>query len=360
MTTTIKNWKKLVIRPSDTINHAIRVIDEGGVQIALVADDQGVFQGTVTDGDIRRGILRSLPLDAPVSEVMKTDALVGQQNQAGDEHQGIMETNFVRQLPIVDSGFRLVNLAVDDRLPAVSGRPHENWVVLMAGGPGSRLRPLTDDTPKPLLKVGDKPVLEIIIDNFVAQGFRRFYISVNYKADQIKDYFGDGSKWGAEIRYLEEKERLGTAGALALIEDRPTAPFVVMNGDLMTKVNFQNLLDFHTEQKATATMCVRDYDFQVPFGVVETEHTKIISIEEKPKQRFLVNAGIYVLDPDVFEFVSGGGHQDMTHVFDSLIKAGRDTTVFPIREYWLDIGRLDDFDQANSDFANIFLDSSPR
>lgn len=360
MTTIIKDWKKLVVRPSDTIGHAIRIIDNGGVQIALVADDRGVLRGTVTDGDIRRGILKSLPLDAPVSEVMKTDALVGHPNQVDGEYRGIMETNFIHQLPIVDSGFCIVDLVVDADLLAVSGRPYENWVVLMAGGPGSRLRPLTDDTPKPLLKVGDKPVLEIIVNNFVAQGFRRFYISVNYKADQIKDHFGEGSKWGAEIRYLEEKERLGTAGALALIEDRPTAPFVVMNGDLMTKVNFQNLLDFHTEEKTKATMCVRDYDFQVPFGVVETENTKIISIEEKPKQRFLVNAGIYVLDPDVFGFVSDGDHQDMTNVFDSLIEAGMDTTVFPIREYWLDIGRLDDFDRANSDFANALLDSSSR
>ena len=360
MITVIKDWKKLAVLPSDTINHVIQVIDGGGVQIALVSDDRGVLQGTVTDGDIRRGILRSLSLDASVSEVMKIDTLIGHPDQLPEEHRSIMEANFIRQLPIVDSESRVVELVVDASLQAMTIHPRDNWVVLMAGGLGSRLSPLTDDTPKPLLMIGDKPVLEIIIENFIAQGFRRFYVSVNYKSEQIKDHFGEGSKWGVEIRYLEEKERLGTAGGLALIEDRPTAPFVVMNGDLVTKVRFQNLLDFHAEQKSKATMCVRDYDFQVPFGVVETDHTKIISIEEKPKQRFLVNAGIYVLDPDVFGFISDDSHQDMTQVFEGLIEAGLDTTVFPIREYWLDIGRLDDFDQANSDFAKIFLDSSSR
>jgi NDP-sugar pyrophosphorylase family protein len=230
----------------------------------------------------------------------------------------------------------------------------------MAGGLGSRLRPLTDDTPKPLLKIGGKPVLEIIIDNFLAQGFRRFFISINYKSEQIRDHFADGSEWGAEIRYLEEDRRLGTAGSLALIEEPPAAPFVVMNGDLLTKVSFQNLMDFHAEQRSVATMCVREYDFQVPFGVVETDHTKIISIEEKPRQRFLVNAGIYVLNPEALGFISDDTSQDMTYVFESLIKADMETAVFPIREYWLDIGRLDDFEQANSDFENLFEDSSSK
>ncbi|MDA1091485.1 MAG: nucleotidyltransferase family protein [Proteobacteria bacterium] len=342
------------------MNRALQVIDQGNVQIALVLDNEGVLLGTVTDGDIRRGILKSIPLDAAVSEVMKTDALVGHPGQPAEKHRGIMEANSIRQLPIVDSDFRVVQLVVSANLHAPVSHLRDNWVVLMAGGLGTRLSPLTDDTPKPLLKVGNKPVLEIIIENFVAQGFRRFYISVNYKADQIRDHFGDGAKWDVEIRYLEEDERLGTAGALALIDDRPTTPFVVMNGDLMTKVNFQNLLDFHTEQKSTATMCVRDYDFQVPFGVVETDHTRIISIEEKPKQRFLVNAGIYVLDPDVFGFIADAGHQDMTHVFEGMIEADLNTTVFPIREYWLDIGKLEDFDQANSDFADIFPDQPSK
>jgi dTDP-glucose pyrophosphorylase len=360
MTSLVEDWKKLVLQPSDPVNQAVQVIEQGSLQIAIVLNEKGVLLGTVTDGDIRRGILRSLPLEAPVSEVMRTDILVGHPDQSAEERRVILEANFIRQLPIVDSESRVVQLVVDTSLQAATTHPRENWVVLMAGGLGARLSPLTDDTPKPMLKVGDRPVLEIILDNFLAQGFRNFYVSVNYKSEQIMEHFGDGSKWDAEIRYLEEDKRLGTAGALALIEDRPAASFVVMNGDLMTKVNFQNLLDYHAEQKSKATMCVRDYDFQVPFGVVKTDHTKILSIEEKPKQRFLINAGIYVLDPEVFGFVSDGSHQDMTQVFEQMIEAGLETTVFPIREYWLDIGRLDDFDRANSDFTNIFLDSSSQ
>jgi dTDP-glucose pyrophosphorylase len=360
MTSIVKDWKGLVIKPTDSINRAIQVIDQGNVQIALVLDGDGVLLGTITDGDIRRGILKSVHLEAPVSEVMAMNSLVGHIDQIPETHRTIMEANLIRQLPIVDSKSRVIQLVVDSSLHGLANRPRENWVILMAGGLGTRLSPLTDDTPKPLLKVGDKPVLEAIIENFVAQGFSCFYISVNYKSDQIKNYFGDGSKWGAKIRYLEEKRRLGTAGSLALIDECPTSPFIVMNGDLVTKVNFQNLIDFHTEQNSKATMCVRDYDFQVPFGVVKAKHTKIISIEEKPKQRFLINAGIYVLDPDVFKTISDGDHLDMPDIFDILIKAGEDTTVFPIREYWLDIGHLEDYDRANSEFADNLKSRSQK
>ena len=360
MTSFVKDWNSLVIRPSDSINHALKVIDQGGVQIALVLGDDGVLLGTITDGDIRRGILKSVDLDAPVSKIMATNSLVGHSNQISETYRSIMEANLIRQLPIVDSNSRVVDLVVDSSLQALVSINRKNWVVLMAGGLGTRLSPLTDDTPKPLLKVGDKPVLETIIENFVSQGFSRFYISVNYKSDQIKNYFGDGSRWGVEIRYLEEKSRLGTAGSLSLISDLPSYPIIVMNGDLVTKVNFENLIDFHSEQNSKATMCVRDYDFQVPFGVVKTEHTRIVSIEEKPKQRFLINAGIYVLEPDIFETISFGDHQDMPHVFDFLIKTGHDTTVFPICEYWLDIGQLEDYDRANSEFAKNFKSPSQK
>ena len=354
MTMFVENWKSLVIKPCDSIKRAMQVIDQGNVQIALVLAENDVLLGTITDGDIRRGILKSVQLDAPVSEIMETNSLVGYSDQISETHRSIMEANLIRQLPIVDSNSRVVQLVVDSSLQASVTLQRENWVVLMAGGLGTRLSPLTDDTPKPLLKVGDKPVLETIIENFVAQGFSRFFISVNYKSDQIKKYFGNGARWGVKISYLEEKTPLGTAGSLSLIDELPTHPIIVMNGDIVTKVNFQNLIDYHSEQNSKATMCVRDYDFQVPFGVVQTKHTRIVSIEEKPKQRFLINAGIYVLESDIFKTISFGDYQDMPHVFDFLIKTGQDTTVFPICEYWLDIGKLEDYERANSEFSINF------
>ena len=205
-----------------------------------------------------------------------------------------------------------------------------------------------------MLSVGDKPILETILESFVEQNFRRFYISVNYKAQVIKNHFGEGGKWNAEIRYLEEETRLGTAGALDLIPERPELPLLVMNGDLLTRVNFQDLLDYHRDQKAQATMCVREYDFQVPFGVVEIEDHKIQGIDEKPVHRFFVNAGIYVLEPGLIDLIPKGEYFDMTDLFARALEKGCETQAFPIHEYWLDVGRIDDLDRANHDYQNDF------
>ena len=233
-------------------------------------------------------------------------------------------------------------------------RERDNWVVLMAGGLGTRLSPLTNDRPKPMLNVGNKPLLETIIENFVEQGFHRFFISVNYMAGMIKDHFADGGRWGAQIHYLEEDRKLGTAGALSLLPEPPTAPVLVMNCDLLTKVNFRHLLDFHLEHRAQGTMCVREYDFQVPYGVVRLDRQRIAGIDEKPVQRFFVNAGIYVLEPEALHHVPADTFFDMPSLFERLIAEGQEAAAFPIREYWLDIGQLADYDRANGEFAGLF------
>jgi len=213
---------------------------------------------------------------------------------------------------------------------------------------------LTENLPKPMIPVGPKPVLETILENFIEQGFRKFYISVNYKAEIVKQHFADGGRWGAEIRYLHEKTPLGTAGPLGLIEEIPPDPLLVMNGDLLTRVKFENILAYHRERGATATMAVREYDFQVPFGVVRIEDTNIVGIDEKPVHKFFVNAGIYVIEPDVLALTDRGQYQDMPNLFQSIIDAEKMTSVFPVREYWLDIGRLDDLDQAKREFDDNF------
>jgi NDP-sugar pyrophosphorylase family protein len=228
-----------------------------------------------------------------------------------------------------------------------------NTVVVMAGGLGTRLDPLTKDLPKPLLKVGSKPILETILSNFRGYGFAEFFLSVNYKAEMVKSYFGDGTRWGIRIRYLEESVPLGTAGSLSLLPERPTLPLVVMNGDLVTQVNFQHMLDFHREHAAVATMGVREYDMQVPFGVVRLEESRIVAIEEKPVHRFFVNAGIYVLEPDALDYVPRGEYFDMTTLFERLAKEGMPTSAFPIREYWLDVGRPDDLERAQIEYGDI-------
>ncbi|MBT4890215.1 MAG: NTP transferase domain-containing protein, partial [Rhodospirillales bacterium] len=265
----------------------------------------------------------------------------------------LMEKRQIRQIPIIDEERRVIDIVhINTLIP--SSNTHDNWVVLMAGGMGERLLPLTESTPKPLLPVGKKPLLETILESFIRQGFRKFYMSVNYKAEMIRDHFCDGSRWNVEIRYIEEKTRLGTAGALRLIQDRPDYPVIIMNGDLLTRVDFHHLLDFHRQHDSQATMGVRQYDFQVPFGVVELDGNRIKEINEKPVHNFFVNAGIYVLEPDLLDLIPENAHFDMTELFEKVIEMNCDTAVFPIREYWLDVGQIDNLVQANNDFEENF------
>ena len=351
----MKNWKDALIRPGTPILEAIRILDQASMQICLVVNDGNFLLGTITDGDIRRGILRKTTLTDPVEKIMNSSPQTVGPDKTDAEILDLMGRLLIHQIPVINSAGYVIDLkAVDHLVSARATKP--NWVVLMAGGLGSRLRPITETVPKPMIPVGPKPVLETILDNFTEQGFRNFYISVNYKAEMVKEHFGNGERWGAEIRYLHEQTPLGTAGPLGLIDEVPKDPMLIMNGDLLTRVKFENILTFHHEHGATATMAVREYDFQVPFGVVRIEDTNIVGIDEKPVHKFFVNAGIYVIEPDVLSLVERGQPQDMPNLFQSMIEAGKTTSVFPVREYWLDIGRLDDLDQANREFDDNFKD----
>ncbi|MFQ5618952.1 MAG: nucleotidyltransferase family protein [Rhodospirillales bacterium] len=347
------SWDKVLIPPGASIHDAIEAIDRGSLQICLVVDAERRLLGTVTDGDIRRAILAGMDMGAPAAGIMYRTPHIGREGDAKETLLARMAAEMIRQIPLLDAEGRVVGLAyVDDLLSPPKAR--ENWVVLMAGGMGTRLRPLTESAPKPLLTVGDKPLLETILESFVEQNFRRFYMAVHYRADMIRDHFGDGGKWDVEIRYVEEDTRLGTAGALRLIPERPQSPMIIMNGDLLTRVNFEHLLDYHRQHASKATMCVRAYDFRVPFGVVQIEDSRITGIDEKPLHSFFVNAGIYVLEPEVIDRIPEGQLYDMTTLFEGIIKSEDTTAVFPIHEYWLDVGRMDDLDQANKEFPEAF------
>lgn len=348
----MKDWKNILVSPTTSILKAIEMIDASSMQIALVIDENDRLLGTVTDGDIRRGILKGIPMDGNVQLVMNVKPTVSKLNEGREHLLGIMKTKVLRQIPLVNDEGCVVGVEFLSELIKDSKR--DNWVVLMAGGLGSRLGPMTKDCPKPMLRVGNKPVLETILENCKEYGFHKFYISVNYKAEMIERHFGDGGRWGAQITYIREKKKLGTAGALGLLPEKPTCPLLIMNGDVLTKVNFKQLFDFHMEHRADATMCVREYDFQVPYGVVKTDKHKLVSIEEKPLQRFFVNAGIYVLTPKALDFIPKNSFFDMPTLFESLVKQEMETAVFPIREYWLDIGRIDDYDRANGEYQEIF------
>ncbi len=349
-----KDWKKTMILPRASVRDAMQIMDKSALQIAFVVDAENRLLGAVTDGDVRRSILRGEELSSPVESIMNTHPIIAPQGMERAAIFRLMTTHDVQQIPLLDSEGRLVGLAQMEELLCHSQR--DNAVVLMAGGLGTRLRPLTDKIPKPLLKVGAKPILETILESFLEAGFHRFYFAVNYKSQMIEDYFGDGSRFGAEIEYLHEKKRMGTAGALYVLPKLPDEPIIVMNGDLLTKVDFGEMLDYHIEQDAVATMAVREYNYQVPYGVIDFDGDRIQAIREKPSYSFFVNAGIYVLNPEAVARVDKEEFFDMPQLFDALLAEGKKTTAYPIREYWLDIGRMDDFERAQEDYGDMIAE----
>ena len=339
------------ITETTSIFETIRVIGDGSLQMALVCRD-GKLLGTATDGDIRRAILAAVPLDSPIAEVMNWTPITAPVGISNIGALAMMRRYSIHQLPIIDADGKVTDVLLIDDL---AGAPQsDHWVVLMAGGLGSRLKPLTDDIPKPLIRIGDKPILETVLSGFVKAGFAKFYISVNYKAEMIKEYFGDGSAWGVEISYLEETERLGTAGALSLLPERPKQPFFVMNGDLLTTVNFEQMLKYHREHQAFSTVCVREHSITVPFGVVDFDDHRLLGIREKPTQKFFVNAGVYLLDPGILDHLDGNETVDMPSLIERTIAMGKPSVVFPLREYWIDVGHLDDLQRASDEFKGVF------
>ncbi len=348
----MNRWKDVLISPTTSILEAIKIIDATALQIALVVDENQRLLGTLTDGDVRRAILKSISLTDPVQSVMNCEFTSVNITETRDNILVLMKDMQFHQIPVLDENRCIVGLELLDELLSIKKR--DNVVVLMAGGLGTRLGSLTKDCPKPLLKVGNKAVLETIVDNCKEYGLHKFAISINYKAEMIQDFCGDGSRWGVEISYLHENKRLGTAGALGLLQEEPKLPILVMNADVLTKVNFQHLLDFHDDHQSVATMCVREYDFQVPYGVVKIDKQRLIGIEEKPVHRFFVSAGIYVLNPETLRFVPRDEYFDMPSLFEKVLEKKMETSVFPIREYWLDIGKLDDFERAKGEYDEVF------
>lgn len=344
----MKQWQKTLVNQNHTLLDTMKIIDDSSLQFAVVVDEKQHLLGTVTDGDIRRGILRGEGLDVTITSIMNPNPISARSGQKYHKYKQLMKSKMLKQLPIVDENNRIINILFADNIETTLNK---NTVVLMLGGLGTRLRPLTNDTPKPMLRVGNKPILETIIEGFKQYGYTNFIFSVNYKKEVIQDYFQNGEAFDVKIEYIEEDKKMGTAGALSLLKSRPTKPFFVMNGDLLTQINFDQLMQFHIEQDSVATMCVREYEYQIPYGVIEIDGTDLVTIREKPIHRSFVNAGIYVLNPEVFNFIPHNEYYDMPTLFDQLIDKKEKASVFPIHEYWLDIGKMDDFNKANDNYC---------
>jgi dTDP-glucose pyrophosphorylase len=348
----MKDWKKTLISRQLTLRDALVAINESTSQIAMVVDEHGRLLGTLTDGDARRGLLRGLTLSDHVSEVMHINPICARVTDSRQAMIGLMREKGLHQIPLVDENGIVMGLEIVDDILHVPDRPE--WVIVMAGGLGTRLKDLTRETPKPMLRVGSRPILETIIRCFAEQGFRRFYLAVNYKAEKIETHFGDGSKFGIDVRYLREERRMGTAGALSLLPELPEQPFIVTNADLLTKEDYSLMVDNHVAVAADATMGVRRYEMQVPFGVVREDDGFISAIEEKPVHSFVVSAGMYVLSPRMLELIPKNTFFDMPSLFSAAIAAGYQTRCHYVDGYWLDIGRPADFEQANIDFHEVF------
>jgi len=343
------SWRKSLLPVTATLQEGIRSLNDTALQIALVVSPDGTLLGTLTDGDIRRGLLRGLDLNTSIDAIIHREPLVVPPHLGRDTVLQLMQANKIRQLPVIDEDRRVVGLHLWDALMIPGQR--RNLMVIMAGGEGTRLRPHTANCPKPLLPVGGKPILEHIIERAKAEGFLHFVLAIHYLGHMIEDYFGDGSRWQVRIDYLREESPLGTAGAIGLLDPRPDVPFLVSNGDVLTDIRYGELLAFHCRHGASATMAVHLHEWQHPFGVVRIKGVDIIGFEEKPIARSHVNAGIYVLEPDTLEALSAGERCDMPTLFGYLQERTRRTIVYPMHEPWLDIGREDDLERAHTSIA---------
>jgi dTDP-glucose pyrophosphorylase len=340
-------WRKAILPASASFQQAISNLDQVAIKIVLVVNEAGELEGTVTDGDIRRGLLKGLDLNSSITNVIHRNALVVPPEMDREMVKQLMLANKIQQIPAVDEHRRVVGLHLWNEITTPPVRP--NVMVIMAGGKGTRLRPHTENCPKPLLQVAGKPMLEHIIERAKLEGFSHFVLAIHYLGHMIESYFGDGKRLGVQINYLREESPLGTAGALGLLNPRPDAPFVVTNGDVLTDIRYGELLDFHLRHHAAATMAVRVHEWQHPFGVVQINSVEITGFEEKPVTRSHINAGVYALNPETLNVLEADTRCDMPTLFERLQAQAQRTVAYPMHEPWLDVGRPDDLATARAD-----------
>lgn len=348
-----ESFKEIILHPNTSLREAMRVLDKGSLRIVLVCDAAFKLLGTVTDGDIRRGLLNDADMQDSVIKVMNEHPSCVADTASSQEILKLMQARDLLAVPIVnDQGYVV---GVETLAQALQVKKHDNPVFIMAGGFGTRLQPLTDHCPKPMLRVGDKPMLEHLVNQFINHGFHDFYISTHYLPDVIQNYFGDGSQWGVSIQYVHEENPLGTGGALGLLpKSLSDLPLIMMNGDVLTKLNYTQLLQHHETCGFDATMCVREDEHRVPFGVIETEEQLIVNMVEKPTYRYKINTGIYVLNSQMVASVKVDQRIDMPTLLEQHRQQGKRIGTYTSYDYWLDIGQMKDYQKAQRDIEVYF------
>jgi len=340
--------QRTCVSPQTSMLQVMARINESEHGIALVVDERGRLLDTITDGDMRRAILAGADLSQPVSKLQSrrtgppTTAPVGTPKS---ELIQVMRAKSIRQIPLLDKSGVVSDLAVLDHL--VEEALPEPAAVVMAGGFGKRMMPLTANVPKPMLPVGERPIVERTIENLKSAGIRRVYMATHYRAEVLTEHFGNGEQFGVEMNYVDEEVPLGTAGALSRLQGNRDV-LLVVNGDIVTDLNYRSLLRFHREHEAEMTVGVRQYEFHVPYGVVSTAEARVTGITEKPTQRMFVNAGIYLIEPHVCALVPAGKKFDMTDLIEKMIAEKRRVCAFPISEYWVDIGQQEEYARAQA------------
>jgi len=347
----MKNWKQAVCHPESTIESVLRKVDDAGTQLAFLVDDHDVLIGVVSDGDVRRGLLSGKGLNSPAHEIMNASPKVARQSMSHATIWALFDEFKVSLIPVVDDNGRL--LEVFEKSDVSNRETYDNTIVIMAGGRGVRLLPLTEDRPKPLVEVGGKPILESIIEGVAIQGFRNFIISIGYKGKMIEDFFQNGNSWGVNIEYVREELSLGTAGALSLIREVPEKPFIVMNGDILNRVDIVGLLKRHSELDEVLTVVARQYLTNIPFGVIDQEDGILNHIVEKPTIQHLISAGIYACSPEVIGYCGENEFLDMTTLIENIKRDGKFVGVHETDAFWLDIGRLEELDRAQREWKVI-------
>jgi dTDP-glucose pyrophosphorylase len=344
------SWHQAIMPTDSTIQQIIRNLDQVAIKIVLVVNELGELKGTISDGDIRRGLLKGLDLNSSIESVTYPNPVVVPPGMGRETVIQLMVANKIQQIPIVDDQQQVIGLHLWDEI--TTPITINNLMVIMAGGKGTRLLPHTENCPKPMVVVAGKPMLEHIIERGKLEGFSQFVLAIHHLGHMIEDYFGNGERWDVKIDYIREQSPLGTVGALSLLSPQPDAPFVITNGDVITDIRYGELLDFHSRHAAAATMAVRVHEWQHPFGVVQTEGLEIVGFEEKPVFRTYINAGVYALSPDALNDLVVATHCDMPTLFEQLQAKNQRTVAYPMHEPWLDVGRPDDLKNASDAITN--------
>ena len=345
---------ELTVSPSTPLIEAVAVLTKAGRKLILVKADDGKLLGIITDYDVRQALLNHVEFTQPVTAAMNKNPIVGKAGMNRGEVLALILKERCSQIPLLDTEGRVVDIHFQDEFLESREEESGKVAVIMAGGFGKRLRPMTEHVPKPLLTVAGRPILFLLIDQLLSEGFDTIYVTLNYKREMIEEAIKESPRYFNHVFCVLEEKPLGTAGSLSLLPEKPQSPFLVINADLLTNISLQRMLNFHADEKNIITMATRREKYTIPYGVVKLDGSRVISIEEKPNFTYFINTGVYVVNPEILSFLPKGEYCDMPSLAEQILAKNGRVGSFPVHEYWLDIGNHENYAQAQEDFLRHF------